>query len=311
MWKRLDVVFTLKSPLHIGYLPSKGSVISRTRYYVPGKNFWGAITKGATENLFDYPDAKNYLEIGEQIKNSFRFMYFYLYNGKTEYTPEFTNSGLKYGPVDVLEFERKFIGSRISTAIDGTKGTAKDESLHEIEFINNKFRDDNGNIKNTKLIGVIWIKEGAALSAKGEGKNFGINNHGIIVNGFNLIEKLTLGGEQNYGFGLVELESINKERFPIDGVNTNDNNVRINIKKWCPMLSHLKYDENISFQGDLELLSGREYQKKSERYRNPGEYAIPPAYYFSPGTRLLSVDEKQFVLDWNGIMRADDINETS
>ncbi|MFZ3059898.1 MAG: hypothetical protein WA102_09200 [Candidatus Methanoperedens sp.] len=304
MWKRLDVVFTLKSPLHIGYLPSKGSVISRTRYYVPGKNFWGAITKGATENLFDYPDAKNYIEIGEQIKNSFRFMYFYLYNGKTEYTPEFTNSGLKYGTVDVLEFERKFIGSRISTAIDGTKGTAKDESLHEIEFINNKYRDGNGTIRNTKLIGVIWVKEGAVLSDKDGEKKVGISNQGIFVDGFNfnLIEKLILGGEQNYGFGLVELESINKERFPIDDVNTNDENIIINIKKGNPIFSHLKYDKNVSFQGDLELLSGREYQKKSERYRNPGEYPVPPAYYFSPGTRLISVDEKQLILERDGII---------
>ncbi len=304
MWKRLDVVFALKSPLHIGYLPGKGSVISRTRYYVPGKNFWGAITKGAAENLFDCPDAENYHEIGKQITNNFRFMYFYLYDGKTEYMPEFTNSGSKYGKVDVLEFERKFIGSRISTAIDGAKGTAKDESLHEIEFINNKYRDNSGDIRNTKLIGVIWVKEGAALSDKDGEKKIGISNQGIFVDGFNfnLIEKLILGGEQNYGFGLVELESINKERFPIDDVNTNDENIIINIKKGNPILSHLKYDKNVSFQGDLELLSGREYQKKSERYRNPGKYTVPPAYYFSPGTRLLPIDEKQLILEWDGII---------
>lgn len=297
MWKRFDIVFTLKSPLHIGYSPCKGSVISRTRYYVPGRNFWGAITKGAAENLFDCPDAENYLKIGEQIKNNFRFMYFYLYDEKTEYTPEFTNSGLKYGKVDVFEFERKFIGSRISTAIDGTKGTAKDESLHEIEFINNKYRDDNGNIRNTKLIGNIWIKDSTALPAKNGEENVEVNDHGIFVNRFNLIEKLTLGGEQNYGFGLVELESIKT-----DDVNTNDDNIIINIKKGNLILSHLKYDKNVSFQGDLELLSGREYQKKSERYRNPGKYIVPPQYYFSPGTRLLSGDKKQLILDWDGII---------
>lgn len=306
MWKRLDVVFTLKSPLHIGYLPSKGSVISRTRYYVPGKNFWGAITKRAAENLFNCSGAENYLEIGNQIKNNFRFMYFYLYDGVTEYVPEFTDNGLKYGKVDMLKFEHKFIDSRISTAIDGTNGTAKDESLHEIEFINDKYRDDNGNIKHTKLIGSIWIQDETALPTKNGEKNVEVNEHGIYVNGFNLIKKLTLGGEQNYGFGLVEFESINEERFRLEDVTTTNENVKINIKKWNIIFSHLKYDKNISFQGDLELLSGREYQEKSELLKNPGKYNVPPAYYFSPGTRFLSEGEKQLVLDWNGITRMDD-----
>jgi len=306
MWKRLDVVFTLKSPLHIGYLPSKGSVISRTRYYVPGKNFWGATTKVASEKLFDYPDAENYLEVGKQIKNNFRFGYFYIYDGETAYLPEFTDSGLKYGKVDALRFEQKFIGSRISTAIDGTKGTAKDESLHEIEFINNKYRDNHGDIRHTKLIGSIWIQDRTVLPTKNREKNVEVNDHGFFVNGFNLIEKLTLGGEQNYGFGLVEFESINKNRFPIEDITSTDENVKINIKKGDPIFSHLKYDKNIAFQGDLELLSGREYQEKSELLKNPGIYNVPPAYYFSPGTRFLSDDEKQLVLDWNGVMKTDD-----
>lgn len=297
MWKRLDVVFTLKSPLHIGYLPSKGSVISRTRYYVPGKNFWGAITKGAAENLFDCPDAKNYLEIGEQIKNNFRFMYFYLYNGKTEYTPEFTNRGLKYGTVDVLEFERKFIGSRISTAIDGTKGTAKDESLHEIEFINDKHRDDKGNTRNTELKGVIWVKEDAALPTKDRKKNVELNNQGIFVDGFNLIEKLILGGEQNYGFGLVELKSI----------RINDSrDTKITMEKGAHIPCHLEYRNNILFQGEIELLGGRGYfdaedEKKSNYNECPGKILSKTGYYIVPGSSLS--DRQELILQWNGIMK--------
>lgn len=303
MWKRFDVIFALKSPLHIGYLPSSGSVLSPIRYYVPGKNLWGAITMRATENFFDNPDGANYLEIGNQIKNNFRFMYFYLYDGKAVYTPEFTDDGLKYGKSDEFTFEQRFIGSRVLAAINHNSGTAEDEKLHDFEFINHKYRDDNGNIRDTKLIGCIWIKDRDVIPTKDGGKKVETNENGIFVNGLNLIEELTLGGEQNYGCGQIELESINKERFPIEDVEDNDDIIKINIKKGEPILSHLKYDANITFQGDVELIGGREYQEKSERYQKPGANIVQPSYYFSPGTKLLSVEGKKFVLEWNGIIK--------
>lgn len=105
---------------------------------------------------------------------------------------------------------------------------------------------------------------------------------------------------------MVEFESIKKERYPIEDVIHTDKDVKINIKNNSIILSHLKYDKNISFKGNLELLSGREYQEKSELLKNPGRYPVPPAYYFSPGTIFLSEDEQQLILDWNGIMRMDD-----
>lgn len=308
MWKRIDVVFTLKSPLHIGYLPGKGSIISRTRYYVPGKNFWGAVTVNAVENLFNSPDAESYREIGDQIKNNFKFMYFYISDGETKYTPEFTNDGLKYGKIDVFRFENKFINSRVLTEINHDSLTAKDKRLHEIEFINNKYQYNSWNTKNTQLLGCIWIKDKAVLGTKEGEKKFEVNEDGIFVNRFNLIEKLKVGGEQNYGFGRIELESINKKSYPIDNILTNDNIIKVNIKEGDPILSHLKYNTNIAFQGDLELLSGREYQTGSKRYQNPGAHIAPPAYYLSPGTKLISIEKKSFILNWNGMMRMDNDN---
>ena len=80
-WEKINVVFKLKSPLHIGYIPFKGSVISPTRYYVPGRNFWGAITKRITEYLYKNPKTEDYKETGKQVIENFRFSYFYLYDG--------------------------------------------------------------------------------------------------------------------------------------------------------------------------------------------------------------------------------------
>lgn len=312
MWKRLDVVFTLKSPLHIGYLPFKGSVISPTRYYVLGKNFWGAITKRATERL---SDDLNYRNIGKQVKDIFRFSYFYVYDGETIFIPKYSDKGIVFGDkkeLDKLEFERKFIGSRVLTAIDSNSGTAKDVSLHEIEFIKDKFRDEKGNIRNTRIIGCMWIRENSKL----DGFEIKIDDKGILVEDFNLIEELTLGGEQGYGFGLVKLVKIlNEKRFPIIKDKLEGEEIRIQVEKKYPILSHLKYDKNISFQGDLEIIVERGYfdiekddAKETEYRKNPGKLFPPKGYYFSPGT-LLEIENKEFLLSWNGIIRLGDKNE--
>lgn len=313
MWNKFDIVFTLKSPLHIGYLPFKGTVISPTRYYIPGKNFWGAITKRATEYLCNNPlcnnPSKEYKDIGRQFKDNFRFSYFYLYDDKTVFIPKYDEGGLNFGgKLDKFQFEHRFIGSRVSTAIDSNTRTAKDGNLHEIEFINNKFIDEKGNIRNTKIIGCIWIKE----DAKWNGFNIELNNNRIILsnnqNKYDLIDELTLGGEQGYGFGLVKLESISKNgKFPIN--SEENSNGEIKITNTEPILSHLKYDKNINFKGEIEPLSGRGYfdiekenQQEGLSYKkNPGKVLASLNYYFSPGTYIFN-SEKELLLEWNGVL---------
>ncbi|HON07746.1 MAG TPA: hypothetical protein PLW02_06580, partial [Verrucomicrobiota bacterium] len=210
---------------------------------------------------------------------------------------------------DKFQFEHRFIGSRVSTAIDSNTRTAKDGNLHEIEFINNKFVDEKGNVKNTKITGCIWIKE----DAKWDGFNIELNNNKIILignqNKYGLIDELTLGGEQGYGFGLVKLESISKNgTFPIKcGENSN---VEIEITNTEPILSHLKYDKNINFKGEIEPLSGRGYfdiekddQPDGLNYKeNPGKVLASVNYYFSPGTYIFN-SGKKLILEWNGVLR--------
>ena len=288
MWKKVDIVFKLKSPLHIGYMPFKGSVVSPTRYYVPGRNLWGAITKRVTEYLCEKPKAKDYKKIGGQIMENFRSSYFYLYDGRKIYFPHYTDEGLKYGngeeEITKSEFERRFIGSLISTAID-SNGTAKDESLHEIEFINNKFRDENGDIKDVKIAGCIWIKENAKIGDR----DVIINDKGIFIENFNVIRELTLGGESKYGFGHVLLDSINRVESSNLAPFKWKNPEKIEIKSNEPLVTHLRYSKNIDFKGDIELLTGRGYfdpQKPVKASDKPGEVISKPEYYLSPGTVL-------------------------
>ncbi len=319
MWERIDVIFTLKSPLHIGYLPFKGSVISPTRYYVPGRNFWGAVTKILTENLYENP-GEEYKKIGEQIKENFRFSYFYLYDGETIFIPKYSKEGLTFGDkkkIDKFQFEYRFIGSRVLTAINSDSGTAKHESLHEIEFIKDKYIDENGEVKTTKIIGCIWVKENSKLGDY----EVQIKNDGIFVNNFNLIEELTLGGELGYGFGLVKLEStLNNKVFPIEEKNLNGDDILIEIKKDQPIISHLQYDKSLQFRGDIEPITGRGYfdiekntesESENEYKKNPGKSLSKINYFFSPGSIIKLENNNTLSLNWNGILKVHNSNKTN
>ncbi len=317
MWKRLNIIFSLKSPLHIGYLPKKGSMVAPTRHYILGKNFWGAITKKTTEHLYTKPKSKDYFEVGKQIKENFRFGYFYIYDHeKRIYLPTYSKNGLIYGHrnnenIDVMKFERKFTGSRVLTAIETGNRTAKEASLHEINFIIDKYRDENENIRNTKIIGCIWIRKDCQIN----NKTIVSNNEGIFIGEFNLIEKLTLGGEQNYGFGCVNLEGITKEKILIRDEKTDTEEIKIEIRKNESILYHFKYNESVSFQGDIELLVGRAYfdikktkisKKANFGYKEkPGSVISKGIYCFTPGT-IIDFENKdktiEATLQWNGII---------
>ena len=213
------------------------------------------------------------------------------------------------------EFEYRFIGSMVSTAIDRESGSAKHESLHEIEFVNHKYRDKKGNIKNTKIIGVVWVNKSAILSSQNGNEEVKIKDDGVYVGDFNLLKKLTLGGEQNYGFGRVKLCCVNEgeKPFPVED-NLNEDEVIVTVKKENPVLSHVKIksDKNddglIPFRGDIELLSGRQYSNNAKkRFKEAGEHIVPPEYYFSPGTIFMvdnqdDKDGEEFILCWSGIM---------
>ena len=307
-WEKISVAFRLKSPLHLGYIPFKGSIVSPTRYYIPGKNLWGAVTKRITEHLYEKPNANNYREIGIQVMKNFIFSYFYIYDGETVYFPLYTEEGLKYGDnknlITKSEFEYRFIGSIISTSIDNT-GTVKYGSLHEIEFINNRFKDKKGNFKHVKIAGCIWINNKIKIN---ENKVI-LNDKGIFIDDFNVIEELILGGESKYGLGHVVLHSVYKIKFP-DIIPFNcDDPEKIEIQPKNTIAAHLMYSKGIKFRGDIELLSGRgyyypEYDKPTnKKCVKPGEIILTPKYYLCPGTEILRSDELQNIkLAYDGTM---------
>ncbi len=290
-WERIDIVFKILSPLHVGFLPNRpGTVIARTRYYVPGKNLWGAVTAHLTKKLYKSPTPEDYFNTGEWVKRNFCFSYLYLSNGKKIFMPEYKeDEGLSFEGLSVQEFEQRFIHSRISTQIS-QKGAAEDDKLHEIEYMNNLYKDDKENVKPLYLVGVVFYKEGAAFN----------NDHGVEskdktlkIRGINLFEELSLGGELNYGFGRVE------QAYDIDKKLDIDETVIV-LENKKAIIGHLTYNPALSFRGDIEVVSGRVYptDKNGETFVRPGRKIERGQYYFVPGTVILSEKYRCIMDSW-------------
>ena len=135
-WQVFEIVFLLKSPLHIGY--RQIGMLAKTRYYVPGRNMWAAVTARLAQ-MRPCTDLPNYQGVGEWLKKYAKFSYFYLAvdreGSQENYLPRYTDDGLKWGASPQDQFERRFITSFTATAIEHSSRTAEDESLHEIELV--------------------------------------------------------------------------------------------------------------------------------------------------------------------------------
>ena len=239
-WQKFDLLFRVLSPLHIGYLPNKaGTVIARTRYYVPGKNIWGALTARLTGKLLQNPAPADYLNVGSWLKDNFRFSYFYLFDGEKIFLPQYNEKGgLYFGDLSLQKFQQRFISSRISTKIS-KEGGAEDKTLHEIEFINNQYVADNDELESIYLVGSVFFQKDAKFN-----NSFQIESKDAVLslNGFNLFEVLTLGGELNYGFGKVaQTKSIGGLTLVPENSYENSE-VEIRLEDESPIIGHLQYN---------------------------------------------------------------------
>ncbi|HRD23320.1 MAG TPA: hypothetical protein PLY38_05725, partial [Candidatus Hydrothermia bacterium] len=145
-----------------------------------------------------------------------------------------------------------------------------------------------------------------------DNKKILINNNGIFINDFNIIEELTLGGELGYGFGLVKLESIlNNKVFPIEEKKLNEDDILIEIKENQLIISHLQYDKGLQFRGEIELITGRGYfdiekntesESENEYKKYPGKKLSSLGYYFAPGSIVYLSSNNEIALNWNGTM---------
>ncbi len=302
MWKSYLTVFKAKAPVHIGY--KQIGILKTTRYYITGRAMWGAITANLTRALFDNPDAENYQEAGEFVKDLIRTTYFFPAIEKNEvkkpdgwskvevsnylvFLPEYKEEGLKFGNISKEEFEQTFIGSFVSTALESETKTAEEGSLHEFEFVRNKVRV-NGDIADVYWIGYLFVKEGGG---KNGFKIESCNDDDVIISYrgrqaklSQILETTYAGGERNYGLGMLKLQNltVTEKLFGTFNVELDKENPVIETSV---AVDHLVLNSNgnsiESVLGKVEPLVGREHSEKGA-----GQKVSEPAVCFTPGTVL-------------------------
>lgn len=169
MWTLYQVSLRVLSPIHIGW--KKTSSLQQTRYYVPAKTIWGALTARITREQ----NSSEYEKIGNKINENLRFSYFY---------PSDNDSKVNEFPwEDNNRFTWKYIGSYQSAALENK--TAMEGMLHETECIFPKTREGN----QVFLIGYVIERNGCAIDWK------------------TALSKIQIGGERGYGWGRVAIKN--------------------------------------------------------------------------------------------------------
>jgi len=231
-WHKFRVIYELRSPLHIGY--HKVGNVQRTRYYILARNLWGAVTEALTRRGFSTHGVSsgNYQQVGEWVKKHCAFGYWFVYENSQLLTPCYCKDGLKYGNLSVTEFERRYLDSHVTTALDSKTNSAQHGSLHEVEFIAPYSRDG----VRTQVSGLVFLDD----EAKKE------------LNWECWLSNLQVGGERRYGFGTLRLVEMKSEGDPITCTRPCQS-----VSKHTPFLAHVSVTTNIQILGQIEPLVGR------------------------------------------------------
>jgi len=260
-WICYRFLLKAKSPIHIGYGVKLG-IVDRTRYYIPARNIWGALTNLITKSVMKSYKPRFYQEIGKSLNENVKLSYFYVYDGKQVFAPFYGDKGLEFGiskdekRISTEEFEHNYIGSFTSTAIDKSSKSAEEGTLHETEYI-----------KPVLFIGYLFTRHESLELVKGVEISF---EDFIVING-NILSELWVGGERNYGFGRVEasLKKLSERKIHLFSsemaVNTGKEELMINSEDSTGIaLAHVDIENlDVEFiRGDLEPLSGREWSEK-------------------------------------------------
>ncbi|WP_026080036.1 hypothetical protein [Spirulina subsalsa] len=268
-WIVYRVVFKLKSPLHIGC--GKVGNVQRTRPYVTGRNFWGALTMRLTRDATDGPatDSSQYQGYGERVHQELAFTYFYPAIQENQDYP------IQWPWEKESLFRRRFLSSYASTALVYPQQAAEEGLLHEVEFISPRTLDDG---KQVYLVGYMFQKEGSDLPWQ------------------SACNRLQMGGERGYGWGDIRLIEIKKITDEHDGYSHHlfdsehytwrgeENFIVIEVSENSPLLAHTK-TENVSAQGEIEPLVGREWQEDHKA----GESVAFSGMCWTPGTVVNSL----------------------
>jgi len=283
MWQATPLVLEAKSGLVLGRRAV--GMIQTTRLYVTSRQLWAAVTDRLTTVLFERPSATDFQTVGDFVETHLRFSYFYLWeqaNGRL--TPLYGEDGLCYGPLSEREVERRYVTTYVSTALDYPEHSAKDGSLHEIEYLASQRRAD-GEVCPTRLAGVVWHQAGE--SSLGTLRELRLTRDGQAIRlREDVFADLRLGGERTYGFGRVTPAEVLDWVCPPELKPCPDEELCLKLPEGrrCHLEAHVRYDSTLqtAYEGALEPVVGRSWDLD----RGAGRRLTPLGVCLSPGTAV-------------------------
>lgn len=266
-WQMFRATYELCSPLHIGY--HKVDNVQRTRYYIPARNLWGAVTETLTRGGFAADVLKaarpdDYQAVGDWVKEHCAFGYWFIEENGMLLVPEYRNGQLCYGQYIAAEFERRYLNAHVTTALDAATTSAAEGSLHEVEFIAPYTLEG----KPTLIGGLVFLDE-TAQQYLSTGEDTWSQWLGV----------LHIGGERRYGFGRLRL--VEMRQHSDSSVDLTGGRPCWSITRDKPLPAHARVTQHIQMRGDIEPLVGRT-TVQSHAF---GSDLTPAIVCWTPGSR--------------------------
>ena len=284
-WKAYRVVFKLRSPMHIGC--GKVGNVQRTRPYVTGRVFWGALTMRLTRDATSEPatDSNQYKAFGDKVDSQLAFTYFYPATAKSKANNSDKNQDyqVSFPWNNDSQFRHRFLSSYTSTALVYPQQAADEGLLHEVEFLSPRTLDEE---KQVYLIGYVFEKN-------------------CDLNWRDACKRLQMGGERGYGWGdvqCVEIKLLENHHLFDEQTVFIDNGDKpvIQAKR---LLAHGSVT-GLTATGEIEPLVGREWRSNNQDRegnlinRYAGQYVAFSDVCWVPGS---TVEQSNFTIKKFGI----------
>lgn len=279
------VKLKLLSPLHIG--ERKVGNLMQTRDYVPGRIIISALTATIAKQTSDDKDINRDLvkNIGNKLRSILVVEYFW---------PTTDNLNEKPWEIEQEKFDYLFKFGYASQAVDFSKNSTEQDTLHEVEYIGPHTREG----KQVYLTGTIWVLKPHnklehdvefAITTKDYHKEFSLRK---------LLNSIQIGGERNYGWGEIKVENLEEL--------TNSKNKDSNGRPWIEfdpdssgstLPAHILADEQTKklIEGPIEPFVSRVWKNF------PGSEPKYSHIYFIPRSKLKQ--KAKFEIQFGGVLK--------
>lgn len=224
-WLPYRLTFRLCSPLHAGF--HKVGYLQRTRRYVPARTMRGAAIARLAAVLGLTGD-NAYRALQDEADRRLAFGYFYpALETSGSYQPTLVGGETRYVSAQgdwltPAAFDRLFLTTITSTAIQDRQRSALDGSLHEVECLAPVTSTEEA----VYLTGCLFVANhggpGSWLALNPANSDVQLRHAGQKVSLFSdVLDGIQAGGERRYGFGCLSLVQMEEQQPPgFDGTGT-------------------------------------------------------------------------------------------